>query len=490
MEHYPSLQSQLSLLADDMAFCQSVRTIHLQFFMSGSTPQVTKMMNEEIIPGIFKLQGGKMPYHEKEDELDMNPDWEMNIDDTALNNKLLEINELLNKGADVYMSTFSMLKGGPFFNKVSHWFYPFDINHISVLPITQSFSGESVGSLDLLLNSNLFCNSDKYSFCFSLKHMDVETTKAFLNQIPKQGDMDDHQKELLLHHAERSKAAETISRHYIQDLYRFTKLWVNNHPDQTVAPLNSFSILGSHESIGRALLDKDFLRKSAGIHFQNKNYGQACTIYNKLLELEGETAEIHQRIGYILQREKKYAQAIQSYTKADLLVPNHAWTIKHLAQCNKLQKDYKEAFIYYEKLQLLQPDNLETTRQLGECLIMMGAYDEALTYFYKLEYLDKNRTNARKAIAWCSLCTGKYDDALKHYQLLLQENPDKQDWLNTGHVYLIMGHIPQAIEHYKHASELCESHTEFCNLFKEDENLLLKSGITKEDLFVLSDLFV
>ena len=89
------------------------------------------------------------------------------------------------------------------------------------------------------------------------------------------------------------------------------------------------------------------------------------------------------------------------------------------------------------------------------------------------------------------LCLGNYGEALKHYHNLLQEETaDKNDWLNTGHTYLLIGNMPQAIEHYTRASELCKNHTELYYMFMKDLFLFTKAGLSKDDLVVLIDLFV
>ena len=69
-------------------------------------------------------------------------------------------------GADVYMSTFSQLKQFPFFAK-------FLTGSILLIPNIQDIAKLSLGNdeqkislLNILMNSDVFCNSDKYSFLF------------------------------------------------------------------------------------------------------------------------------------------------------------------------------------------------------------------------------------------------------------------------------------------------------------------------------------
>lgn len=491
IENYTQIQSQLSLLLDNDAFCKSLHTIYMQIAMTRTTPQVSKKMNEDIIPGIIKMQGDKMPFQEKDEEVDINPDWEKWMDNSGLGNKLREMDNLIREGADVYHSAFSMLKNIPFFNKVSHWFYPFDKYQPTVLPLAQSMANDSINTFNLLMNSDLFCNSDKYSLCFSLTGMNDEVKKMVLSQLPQEKDMSDMQKELVQRTIDRSKEAKCISRHYIQDLYRFSTLWTTGDSNQTGKLLKDIDPIGNSNYFNKVLRSVDYMWDAAAFHFQIKDYDRAYRLYFHLLYCVGDNEVIHQRLGYIYQKKKDWLKAIEHYKKSDLIVPDNVWALKHIAQCYKLTERYKEAIEIYKKLEALCPDDLGITQQIGECLIKEKEYDNALPYFYKLEYLGKNPINARKAIAWCMLCLGNYGEALKHYHNLLQEETaDKNDWLNTGHTYLLIGNMPQAIEHYTRASELCKNHTELYNMFMKDLSLFIKAGLSKDDLVVLIDLFV
>lgn len=491
IENYAQIKSQFSLLLDNDAFCKNLHTIYMQIAMTKTTPQVSKKMNEDIIPGIIKMQGGKMSYHEKDEEVDMNPDWEKWMDNSGLGNKLREMDNLLQEGADVYHSSFSMLKNVPFFNKVSHWFYPFDKYQPTVLPLAQSMANDSINTLNLLMNSDLFCNSDKYSLCFSLTSMNDEAKKMMLNQLPQEKDMSDIQKEMMQRTIDRSKEAKCISRHYIQDLYRFSTLWTTKNTNQIGTLLKNIDPIGNNSYFNKVLRSIDYMWDAAAFHFHIKDYEQALRLYEHLLYCVGDNEVIHQRMGYIYQKKKNWSKAIEHYKKSDLIVPDNVWAQKHIAQCYKLTERYTEALEIYKKLETLNPDDLGITQQIGECLIKEEEYDIALPYFYKLEYLGKNRTNARKAIAWCQLCSGNYSEALKHYhQLLQEETTDKHDWLNAGHAYLLMGNMQQAIEHYTRVSELCKNHTEFYDLFMKDLYMFIKAGFSKDDLVVLIDLFV
>ena len=83
------------------------------------------------------------------------------------------------------------------------------------------------------------------------------------------------------------------------------------------------------------------------------------------------------------------------------------------------------------------------------------------------------------------------EEALKYYQdILKEEKPQMQDYLNFGHVWLVMGRTSEALKHYNQAQESFKNHDEFLNLFEKDMELLTRRGIAKEDIYILLDLLV
>ena len=66
------------------------------------------------------------------------------------------------------MSTFSNLKGYPFFRDIPNWFLPFDTDSQDVARILES-SAQDLGEIISL--SPMICDSDKYSIVFSLEHI-------------------------------------------------------------------------------------------------------------------------------------------------------------------------------------------------------------------------------------------------------------------------------------------------------------------------------
>ena len=488
---YPELVSLLSLLCENEDFQKNLHTIQMQLLISRETTKIDKKMREEIIPEMMKnakqLNDPKFRFDESEDPEDRNPEWEEWMDKSGMTDKIKEMGEWQMAGADVYMSSFSQLKHYPFFHQISHWFYPFDLNLPILAPLKKDFDSSVFSPLKLIAHSDFFCNSDKYSFSLAIQSMPKAMKNMSMQQMEEQARMNEEHRDKLEQLMQKKKEAKGTSRQYIQDLYRFFKLWRRHQEEEDIFHW-SFN-LWENPWLKDVFSTEDIFKELADYLFQKDYLEEAYTLFQKLMTFGSKRTEVYQKAGYILQKQKRYADAIQHYQQADILSPDNVWTNKHLAQCYKLLGDMPKALEYYKKVEATQPDNLNIALQIGQCLARMEQYVDALAYFYKVEYLEKNPDNARRAIAWCSFVSGKYKEALKYYQLLLEKPSSKaHDWMNAGHVYFVMHEIPLAIEHYQQAQSFEKSHTVFLEKFNKDKNALLSLGLMEEDIQIMLDL--
>lgn len=488
---YPSATSALEALCEDPRFTAEMHRVQIQLLQSArETQKIDKKMREEIIPGMMKnpkLKRPRIGMEEAEDAEDSNPEWEEWIDKSGMADKLRELGEMQMAGADVYMSTFAQLKNFPFFRKVAHWFYPFDPQHPEVARLYGQYDEKSLSILDVLMKSDIFCNSDKYSFSLTLAQLPESQRQLMKQQLGMQADLSEEVKERIREIASSEVRAEFVTRQYIQDLYRFFKLWMKRYEMHDI--FQDKLDLWNLPSLSSALRHRDYIGKLADYLFAHDYLDEAGILYGYSLEnYTPNHAELWQKTGYIHQRQGHYEEAIRHYLQADLIDPDKEWNNRHLAQCYKKWGNYEKAVGYYKKVEQVQRDNLNLSLHIGQCLIELGRYDEALNYFYKVEYLSDKPQNARRALGWCLFITGKYGDAQKYYDKLTAEpQPIKEDWLNAGHVYYLLGETPRAIECYRKAQAMCESHEEFIALFRQDKEVLLEQGLEETDIYIVTD---
>lgn len=485
---YPELLAALSLLEDNAEAVAQLATVQILFLLSRETEKIDKKMREEIIPQMMKnpkIQNPDFKIEDIEDLEDINPEWKEEMD--KVQQSIRKLGELQMEGADTYMGTFSQLKSFPFFRQISHWFYPFDqqVSAISELFTTGKIAEKSL--INTMLRTPIFCNSDKYSFCLATATMPESQLQMLGAELPENDNLFNGNFDRLNAKIEEADNADTISRQYIHDLYRFYKLWIYRN-EQTDIFKNELA-LWKCKALA-PLLHHHRIRTQIAGHLFSKDYMQeAAELYTELSQEEPSNADIWQKLGFALQKQKKYTEAIKAYMQADTLRPDHLWTLKHLAQCYKRIHSYEQALEYFRKVEEMQPDNLNLLLQIGQCLATLRFYDKALSYFFKVEYLEKAPENAQRAIGWCYFMTGQYDKALHFYQKLLQaDSLQCSDYLNAGHIYTALGNIPQAIEHYRLAEKQCQTHQEFIKLYWADKEALIEQRIPEETIYLMPDL--
>ena len=487
---YPELEARLSLLNEDGSFGKQLNRVYIQLLRSQETEKIDKKMREEIIPEMMKnvsiMRNMKYGFEENMDEDDRNPDWEKAFEESGLGDKIREMNELQLEGADVYMSTFAQLKSYPFFQNPHNWFYPFDMQHSGII---REFGLKPTGDnaiLSLILQSGFFCNSDKYSLCFTMAHIPQAQRNMMLSQMTSQDLnelMDESKSSGLRQYAQRP---DVISNQYIHDLYRFFKLSQRRHEFR--------DIFKEEIALHRIPALKDILRKPellvtiADFHFRKEHPAEALGIYQEVIDMNYADADIFQKTGYCLQKEKRYKEAISAYRKADVLKPDHIWTIRHLATCYRQLRDFASALEYYRKVEAMQPENRNVTFFIGSCLAEQERYEEALQCFFKLDLMENDCIKAWRAIGWCSFVSGKSEQAMRYYEKVLALKPIATDYLNAGHVALRLGNMEKAAELYGKAASESGNRETFLDMFDKDKETLIKLGIDENDIPLIRDL--
>lgn len=489
LSYYPDLNAQLSFLVDDPKTSELINQIYVQLLQSQETEKIDRKMREEIIPEMMKnasaMQDMKFGFEEGEDEGEHNPDWQDAMEKSGMGDKIREMSELQMQGADIYMSSFATLKGYPFFYSIQNWFYPFDTNHSAVY---HEFGGKDhKGSIvDLILNSGLFCNSDKYSLCFTFQHIPQNQRDAMIGQLTEQqmGGLEDEQK--LTQLQELTEKPSIITNQYIHDLYRFNKLFRFKNDFKDI--FNSKIELHTIPQLEFIKTNSEYLNTLAEFFLRNEHFERAIEMYDLLRQSKESSFELFQKKGYCYQKLKEFDLAIESYIKADMLKPDNVWTNRHLAYCYRAINKHEKAIQYYQAVEKVQPENMSVLFYIGMCYTALEMYDEALQYFFKMDFMQGKSKKAWRAIGWCSFISGKLDQAKNYYAKVLANKPVPIDYLNAGHVDWALGNLKEALALYNKAAKSYESKDEFIEVMRKDTPYLIKQGIPREDIPLLIDL--
>ena len=493
MPFFHAITGRLQIFIEDTRFRSDFEKTILQFIRSKETEKIQRKLQDEIFPEMIKLSPNLRNKLSIESLLgeglteDKNPEWQEILKDApGLVGKMEELTEMQLEGADVFLSSFSMLKHFPFFSELGNWFFPFTPDHPEIKrnPINKD-STEDLAFTQLIMKSPMLCNSDKYSFYFSIMNIPPDYKKMVSDSLKAESEqMDELGKEGSF--LQPDKKAEIIISQYIRDLYRFYKI----HPQhESFEDIFAWKFDFHHKFAFTPLLDEDLRiqRNIAEFNFAKNYFNEAAELYELLLQIKDDV-EMLQKLAFCYQKMGDYKKALNFYLKADLFDHNKLWNYKKIALCYRNLKKPVKALEYYQLAEILESDSLTLQISIGQCQMELKLYEEALKSYYKVEYLSPGNKKIWRPIGWCSFLLGKIPEAEKYYEMLISDHPNKYDLLNMGHVQWCLGNRKAALDYYKRSiNDSDSSEKDFMEAFDEDLQNLIKQGVNPEDVPIMLD---
>lgn len=482
LQHYPDVYARLRLLADVPDFKRELELLQTQLFLSLETKRIENNLRNEIIPRMMeRMKNLRMDRSLGLDELkdnlsevDLNPEWDENGKPSKLAAYMKEFVELQQRGADMYMGSFKMLKQRfPFFTQAVNWFWPFTYDHPEMPE-----SAKKNSLLRMLLSNAGLCDSDKYSFSLMADHLPNMDMAALKQQLAES--MGQTRDDVFSAASEAVPDFKDELRSYVQGFFRFCNLY--SQREAFVNPFKANLFLVDYAPFDQLLDDREFLVRMAEFVFKDKSYGVAKTLLQRLPR-HALTEGLCQKLGYCYEQAADYVQAADAYAQANELKPHSAWTLRRMAVCLRELGNDEGALAAYNELAELYPEDAMIALRQAECYIHLKEYDNAFKYLFKADYLSPEAGHAGRAIAWCSLLTGKYEQAERYYLKVLAAKPTPTDWLNAGHTAWLMHRLPQAVERYLK----CLPQDNPSSFLEEDKAILKQAGLTDEDIAVMTD---
>ena len=492
MSFYPVITGRLKILNENPVLRKNVERIIVQLIRSKETEKLQQRIRDEILPEMIKISPNlkdKINLDSLMDEgfsEDRNPDWEEIFSDSpGLMDKMQEFSELQMEGADVFLGSFALLKSFPSYSETGNWFMPFFPENPEIADIPGLGDNLTKNLIEALDNAPVLCNSDKYSFCFSLQNLPKENREFMARGINAEMEqLKELQKDEEL--TDPGSSDDFVSNRYIHDLYRFYKLFPRRNDFDDIF---SWHLDFHNKSALGEIIKEDFeMMKNIGEYYFAKNhFEEAAEIFGLLLK-ETKNGELFQKLAFCHQKLGDFENALDGYLKAELYDINKLWNLKKIAVCYRNLKQPGKALQYYRLAETDEPDNLNTQLNIGHCLLELDEYDEALKSYFKVEYLAPGNKKVWRPIAWCSFLTGKKEQAEKYYNRLTESEPNKHDFINMGHVQWGLGNRKSALDFYKKSiSKDGFSETEFLAVFEEDLPHLLEQGVDAEDVPIMLD---
>ncbi len=490
LKYYKEITESISALEAQPSFKSDIQLIFTRLIHSRNTDNISRKMREGIMPELQKMSPdlfskikGKTPGTIDIGEIEENPQWQQWLDESGITRKLEQFNEIQLEGGDVFISTFSRLKSYPFFNTLSNWFLPY---HDNCSAIISAFGGKKHPLSSLFKMMPVLCDSDKYSMLLSIASAPDSQREMMISQFEAQREqfqeLQSEQAQSLI------KKRDFIVNCYIQDLYRFFKLYSRRREFKSVFDTNIN--LTDADCLKPYLSDTPTLSVIAEFYFKNGFYDDAIKFYRNMVANHDADPHIYQKIAYSYQSLGKCREALKNYSLYELVDGNDTWNTKQMAQCYRSMHDHDNAIECYRRALEMSPQSVTLCLSMGHCYLDKGDYDNALQQYYKADFMPTARHRAWRPIAWCSLLTGKHEQAVNYYEKIINEDvPTSQDYLNYGHLLQSMGRITEAIDKYRKSLQLENNDIEaFAKLYSDDRRYMVgKMSIPESDYAIVLD---
>lgn len=486
------IKNKIFELLNDEEISELLDFSMLQHIKTLKTEDIIKEFQSEILPEMMKFQSefkniDMLNIEDLQDMMDdENPGWN---DEKNSNMEFLEKMEEFTmqqfEGADIYSPTLGKMKNFSFFNDISNWLKPFSAEIPEVVNSFSSLDPEVRDEfVSIIAQSNMFCDSDKYSFCFHFSELpsmlQENVAKIMIEQLSTADELGQ------ANYNKQDKMRPLIVR-YFQDLYRFFNF--NSIKTGFENIFDSKFGIHNNEFFEESDAFVNILKNGAELYMKQKMYLPAALTFEKILK-KTSNIEILEKAGYCYQKIKLYNRALDFYTKAELIEGTKKWLVKKLAFCNMKLKKYDKAIEYYKVAEQLAQEDISIQVNFGACYIYTEQYDEALKCFFKADYYKPDNIRNLRSIAFCYFKTGKYDEAVKYAEKCIAKEGDKVDFFIVGSIKWINDDFKEAFEYYLTAMNFYKNILKFFEDFKEYFDFLRNNKINDIDISLMTELLI
>ena len=471
--------SQLYELLEDEAVCQELVELQQQIIFCINAEKDTQTIQHEIMPDLLKNNNFRVTRQGieeiEETPLDdiLHPDAEEKRME-QVEESFRRMQNMQKQGSDIYFGGFSQMKRFPFFRDSINWLVPFYMDHPGIAHIIEKFRSNRF--LQSLMNVGPFCNSDKYSFVLAFSQV-MEQIPLSMRDMLERGEASVG--EIL---QEESRSAAYIRRTYLQDLYRFYRLFPYRsdfiNPFEMGMSLFFANAVFSHSGLEAYINDvAAFLLKQKRIHEAAQvlyNCGEDRWDFRYYMM----TGYLAQNYGYTFDFAEEDG-AVGCFERALKLEPKNERAMSGYARALFSDLRYEDALAIYNELQDLHPDKKNYLLNRSVCLMRLSHYDEALKDLYRLNFESPDDENVSRVLAWTLTCDEKYEQAAKLYAALLADNPQPDDIQNYGYCLWFSGNIAEAADCF--SRYLKESGEKPETIFENERELLRQKGITEPE---------
>lgn len=488
MDIFPEQDAMIRELCENPAITRELLTLQIQFFYSKDAEKDNDKIQRDIMPDIMRnsnLTIGRLGIMEKEEDA-IESILHQDADEKRmeqLEEKVRKMMDMQKQGSDIYFGGFSQMKRFPFFNDMVNWFTPFYLDHPALRSVINKLGDTKF--LNTLMERSNFCESDRYSFAFALEQI--------INQLP--ADIKDAigSDAMLGPLAESDDTEDAIStrRTYLQDLYRFFRLYhtandfINPFEDNGKGDFVADTFFFTYKSFMGTGLDDVKLRLASHLY----KHQQMTELAELLTTFQSADPRYAILMGYTNINMGKAEFAYQFFDYALKTEPDNQWALKGKARAALDAEDYKTAEKVYTELLKLEPGHKNYTMNRCVALLKLGRTSEVREELFRLDYQYPEDMNVKRVLAWAMLSDNSLDKASQLYDTLLAATPAHEDYLNAGYCQWAMGNVQRAVELFREwMVKSGKSREQLLEEFRSDADTLTMYSISEIDCFLMLSL--
>ena len=488
MDIFPEQDAMIRELCENPTITRELLTLQIQFFYSKDAEKDNDKIQRDIMPDIMRnsnLTIGRLGIMEKEEDA-IESILHQDADEKRMEQmeeKVRKMMDMQKQGSDIYFGGFSQMKRFPFFNDMVNWFTPFYLNHPALRPVISKLGDTKF--LNTLMERSNFCESDRYSFAFALEQIinqlpadikDAIGSDAMLGPLAESDDTED---------------AISIRRTYLQDLYRFFRLYhtandfINPFEDNGKGDFVADTFFFTYKSFMGTGLDAVKLRLASHLY----KHQQMTELAELLTTFQSADPRYAILMGYTNINMGKAEFAYQFFDYALKAEPDNQWALKGKARAALDAEDYKTAEEVYTELLKLEPGHKNYTMNRCVALLKLGRTSEVREELFRLDYQYPEDMNVKRVLAWAMLSDNSLDKASQLYDTLLAATPAHEDYLNAGYCQWAMGNVQRAVELFREwMVKSGKSREQLLEEFRSDADTLEMYGISETDSFLMLSL--
>ena len=195
------------------------------------------------------------------------------------------------------------------------------------------------------------------------------------------------------------------------------------------------------------------------IAHQVEKYDLAINLINQAIEIDPNRSSFFNNLGLTLQKRERFEEAIQAYKQAIELNSESAESYYNLGLLLQEQNRSREAIQAYQDAIEINPNYSKAYNNLGSILKTQGKFEEAIQAYRQAIKNSPSYSQAHNNLGIALSDQGKLEEAIQAYQNVLKINPNHLEACNSlGIVLKDLGKLEESVQAYQNAIKINSNH--------------------------------